>query len=71
MEIEGVVHNGVIIPDNGTVLPEGTKVRILVAPSESPKSFGERYGRFRGKVHGLPADLAEQHDHYRLGTPKR
>jgi len=20
---------------------------------------------------GLPADLAEQHDHYRLGTPKR
>jgi hypothetical protein len=68
MELEGVVQNGVIVPEDATALPEGTRVRILVAPLENPKPFGERFARFKGVVLGLPADLAEQHDHYRLGT---
>jgi hypothetical protein len=71
MELEGVVHNGVIVPDDATALPEGTRVRISPAPQEEPKSFGERFAQFKGAVSGLPADLAEQHEHYRLGTPKR
>ena len=71
MELEGVVHNGVIVPDDATVLPEGTRVRIIVAPLEKSKSFGERFARFKGAIPGLPEDMAEQHDHYRLGTPKR
>jgi hypothetical protein len=72
MELEGVVHNGVIVPDDATALPdEGTRVRISTAPEDKPKTFGERYAQFRGAAPGLPADLAEQHDHYRLGTPKR
>ena len=28
MELEGVVHNGVIVPDDAMALPEGTRVRI-------------------------------------------
>ena len=71
MELEGVVHNGVIVPDDVTVLPEGTRVRIRPAPAEEPRPFGERFAQFKGAVPGLPADVAEQHDHYRLGTPKR
>ncbi|MBL8795294.1 MAG: hypothetical protein JNM56_15420 [Planctomycetia bacterium] len=71
MEMEGVVHNGVIIPDDATALPEGTRVRISPAPPQEPKSFGERFAQFKGAVTGLPADLAQQHEHYRLGTPKR
>jgi hypothetical protein len=71
MELEGIVHNGVIVPDDATALPEGTRVRITPAPLETPKPFGERFAQFKGAVPGLPADLAEQHDHYRLGTPKR
>ena len=71
MELEGVVHNGVIVPDDETVLPEGARVRITVAPVEKPKPFGERFAQFKGAVPGLPTDLAEQHDHHRLGTPKR
>jgi hypothetical protein len=71
MELEGVVHDGVIVPDDATALPEGTRVRITPAPLDKPKPFGERFAQFKGAVPGLPADLAKQHDHYRLGTPKR
>ncbi len=71
MEIEGVVHNGVIVPDDAAGLSEGTRVRITPVPLENPRPFGERFAQFKGAVPGLPADLADQHDHYRLGTPKR
>ena len=69
MELEGVVHKGVIVPDDATALPEGTRVRISPAPE--PRPFGERFAQFKGALPGLPTDLAEQHDHYRLGTAKR
>lgn len=71
MELEGVVHNGVIVPDDATGLAEGTRVLIKPAPLEEAKPFGERFSQFKGAVPSLPVDLAEQHDHYRLGTPKR
>ena len=71
MELEGVVHNGVIVPDDATALPEGTRVRITPAPPHEPKTFGERFAQFKGAAPGLPTDPAEQHDRYRLGTAKR
>lgn len=71
MELEGVVQNGVIVPDDATALPEGMRVSIAPLPASKPKTFGERMARFKGILHGLPTDLAAQHDHYRLGTPKR
>ena len=71
MELEGIVCNGVIVPDDATALPEGTRVRISPAPVEKPRPFGERFAKFKGTVPNLPADLAKQHDHYRLGMLKR
>ena len=71
MEIEGVVHNGVIVPDNASALPEGSRVRISPVSAAKPRPFGERFAQFKGAVRGLQADLAEQHNHYRLGTAKR
>ncbi len=71
MELDGVVRNGVIVPDSGQDLPEGTRVHITVANPSGAKSFGERFAQFKGAVPDLPTDLASQHDHYRLGTPKR
>ena len=71
MELEGVVHNGVVVPDDATALAEGTRVRISPAPQEQPKPFGERFAQFKGAVPCLPSDLADQHEHYRLGMPKR
>ena len=71
MDLEGVVHNGVIVPDDASALAEGTRVRIVPTAAGQSKTFGERYAQFKGAVPDLPADLAAQHDHYRLGTPKR
>jgi hypothetical protein len=71
MELEGVVRNGVIVPDAEAALPEGTRVRISVASDEAAKPFGQRFAPFKGAVGELPTDLAQQHDHYRLGIPKR
>ena len=76
MELEGVVHKGVIVPDDNTGLAEGARVRITIPPSDDqrsdqPKAFGERFAQFKGAASGLPTDLAAQHDHYRLGTAKR
>jgi hypothetical protein len=71
MGLEGVVHDGVIVPDDAMALAEGTRVRITPVQQEQASPFGERFSQFKGAVPGLPADLAEQHDHYRLGTPKR
>ena len=64
MELEGVVHNGVIVPDDATALPEGTRVRIEAVKPEMPKTFGERYATFRGAI-DAPVDLAVQHEHHR------
>jgi len=33
VELEGVVRNGVIVPDAGSPLPEGTRVRITAEPA--------------------------------------
>ena len=71
MELEGVVQNGVIVPDDSSALPEGTRVRITIASAETVPPFGQRFAQFKGAVADLPNDLAEQHEHYRLGTPKR
>lgn len=71
MELEGVVRNGIIVPDHPEALAEGMRVQIIPTPAEAVKPFGERFAQFKGAVTDLPEDLASQHDHYRLGTPKR
>lgn len=68
---EGVVHNGVIIPDDPSQLTDGMRVSISSVSDGTARTFGERYAKFKGAIPDLPKDLAEQHDHYRLGTPKR
>ena len=71
MELEGVVHDGVIVPESREGLTEGTRVRIIVASADESQPFGRRYAQLKGQTRGLPEDFAAQHDHYRLGTPKR
>lgn len=72
MSLEGTVVNGVIVLDEKEKLPEGTRVEITI--KEVPKAacpLGEMLLRHAGKAVGLPEDMAQQHDHYLHGTPKR
>jgi len=82
MTLSGTVMNGVVVLDGGPIPVEGTKVDVVVrAPTtdagEGTATAGKPKGtlafllEFAGKVPDLPADFAEQHDHYIHGTPKR
>lgn len=77
MSYEGTVRNGVIVPDNGAELPEGTIVRFeAVATSEaqvapSQRSFVDEILAIAQTLPDLPPDFAEQHEHYTHGRPKR
>ena len=80
LKFEGVIRDGIIVPDEPTALKEGTRIKFEeVAPEaeEDPEiddlpTFAESFGDLRGCLSpDTPADFASQHDHYRLGTPKR
>ena len=76
LKFEGVVRDGVIVPDEPVTLKDGTRVQIVdVDIAEEPiriPTFAERYAQFRGCLPAdTPSDLSTQHEHYRLGTPKR
>ncbi|MCY2941429.1 MAG: hypothetical protein NTV50_07145 [Planctomycetota bacterium] len=46
-------------------------MRIEPVNAEKKATFGELFGDLVADCTDLPTDLAAQHDHYRLGTPKR
>ena len=72
MVLEGTIKNGMIVLDHPPVLPEGSRVEVVVKPTAQEASpLGEMLLRHAGKAVGLPEDLAAQHDHYLHGTPKR
>ena len=72
MNLAGTIQNGVVILDDGTQLPDGTRVEVIVraAPSQGP-TLAERLLALAGKIDDLPPDMAENHDHYIHGTPRR
>ena len=75
----GIVRNGLVVLDNGAMLPEGAQVRVeLVCP---PPNKGEVTGQeetlydrlkpFIGVLDDLPPDMSVNLDHYLYGVPKR
>jgi hypothetical protein len=72
MSFEGTVINGTIVLDDGETLPEGARVEVVCKPiDDEPKTLRELLMKYAGCMTDLPADFAEQHDHYIHGTPKR
>jgi hypothetical protein len=71
MLLNGIVQNGVVVVANPHSLPEGAKVTIVVEMPGTAPTLAERLLKHAGTVPDLPSDLAEQHDHYIHGTPKR
>jgi hypothetical protein len=73
----GEVRNGSVVFDGGVPpLLEGARLRIEVVEAigegdEATPTLADRLRSVIGAAKGLPADLAEQHDHYIHGTPKQ
>jgi hypothetical protein len=75
MEYNGQVRGGVVIFKDEKP-PEGATVRVEVVGESTSAGgqAGELWSKLlevAGTVEGLPSDMAEQHDHYIHGTPKR
>lgn len=74
MEYEGTVTNGTVVLDGGVAIPDGTRVRVVVPVPRHPEAaspLGRRLLHLAGTANDLPADMADQHDHYLHGQPKR
>ena len=75
-KFEGVFRNGVVVPNEPLALKDGTRIKFEDVADETAEdidvpTFAEAFGDLCGAFPDLPPDLAAQHDHYRLGTPKR
>jgi hypothetical protein len=66
----GYVRNRVVILDEEASLPDGTQVRVEPVEVQKPKTLAEKFQDVIGKAKDMPADFAEQHDHYIHGAPK-
>ena len=71
MTYRGKVTNGVVVLEGEVSIPEGTAVEVLTIQEEQLSSLADRFASIIGKAEGLPSDLAENHDHYLHGQPKR
>ena len=72
MTLEGTVVNGTIVLDQPHNLPEGARggdrqAQITGAADSSLASLLE----LAGSIDDLPPDMAQNHDHYLHGVPKR
>jgi hypothetical protein len=72
MQLEGTVHNGVVVLESGCSLPEGTRVTVTPCPptSSAPTHF-DLFRDVIGQAVGLPEDMAMNHNHYVRGGPKK
>ncbi len=79
MTYHGHVEKGVVVLDDLVTLPEGLAVIVEPFPvgkqesarDEHGETLGQRLLKHAGKAIGLPHDMAENHDHYLYGSPKR
>lgn len=80
IEYTGRVMNGVVILESGASLPEGTLVTVAPVKkarqskrrkAKAASRLGEMLMEFAGAAQGLPTDMAENHDHYLHGLPKK
>ena len=75
MTVKAIYENGVFRPWEPVHLAERTEVEVFIpaAPSldvDDPSGWKAAEALI-GFIDDAPADMAEQHDHYLYGTPKR
>jgi hypothetical protein len=65
------VKDGIVVLDQPANLPDGTVVSVEPVEQASQPTLAEQFADIIGKAPDLPADLAENHDHYVHGAAKR
>jgi hypothetical protein len=70
MIYRGHVKNGVVIFDEDAQLPDGTAEHVQPVEAAGRETLAERFQNVIGIVDDLPADMAQNHDHYLHATPK-
>ena len=75
MSITATVENDTIKLPDGVLVPDGTKVEIMLpAEGAEAKDAGDALAwmtEFAGAIKTLPPDMAERHDHYIHGRKRR
>ncbi len=71
MTYKGKVKGGVVVLEPGARLDEGADVIVEPVESAHARSLADRLRPVIGIAKGLPKDLAENHDHYLHGRPKK
>lgn len=71
MIYRGRVKNGMVVLDENIALPDGIEVRVEPVEARPTKTLAETFQNVIGTAKDLPSDMAEQHDHYIHGTPKK
>jgi hypothetical protein len=71
MAYRGRIKNGVVVLDEPMPLPEGTEVSIEPIQSGVVPTLAEQLKNVIGIITDMPVDMAENHDHYIHGTPKK
>lgn len=75
MSYRGKVRNGVVEFEPGAAPPEGAVVNIsIIPPGDAAADDGmlaTELLQLAGSCSGLPADMAENLDHYLHGAPKK
>jgi hypothetical protein len=65
MTLSGTVLRGTVVLDDPHQLPEGARVEVVFRPAEDqPGTLQEVLLKQAGCLTDLPADMAEQPDHY-------
>ena len=75
MDRKGTIENGRLVLDDGSTLPDGTRVRVTIGDGAARRKTAKlreplaQIGRHAVRT-GKP-DLADEHDHHAYGLPKR
>ncbi|MGD0094623.1 MAG: hypothetical protein ABSE73_32335 [Planctomycetota bacterium] len=75
----GKVKGCAVVLERAPGLADGTEVRVELEAVRRPRKHRDAklddlwdgLLKLAGTVKGLPVDMAENHDHYLYGTPKR
>lgn len=72
MTFNGTTKNGVIVFPQPVAIPNGAEVRVdIVGKADDEPATHLDLLEFAGLVDDWPEDMAENHDHYIHGAPKR